>query len=84
MPKEFSTGIGFWGSGRETCFVLFEGELYMLDSGMAGLKHVAPGASRFMAFGRSIIGDALLNSRFAAVGVAGPALINPVQAYALI
>jgi hypothetical protein len=81
VPKEFSTGMGFWGSGRETCFVLFEGELYMLDSGIAGLEHVAPGASRFMAFGRGLI--ALLNGRFAAVGVAGPASINPVQTYAL-
>ena len=74
--------MGFWGSGRETCFVLFEGELYILDSGMAGLEHVAPGASKFMAFGRGLIGDALLYGRFAAVGVAGPASINTVQTYA--
>lgn len=79
MPKEPSRGIDFWGSGSETCFVLFEGDLCMLGPGMAAL-----GTSRFMGFGRDLVGDALLKGRSEAVGVAGAVSINPVQAYALV
>ena len=56
----------------------------MLDPGMAGLEHVAPGTSRFMGFGRDLAGDALLKGRSETVGVAGVVSINSVQVYALV
>ena len=55
----------------------------MLNSGIASLEHVTPGTSISIAFGRDLVGDALLNGRFAAVGVAELASISPVQTYAL-
>lgn len=71
--------MDFWGSGSETCFVLFEGDLCMLNPGLAAL-----GTSRFMGFGRDLVGDVLLKGRSEAVGVARAVLINPVQAYVLV
>ena len=71
--------MDFLGSGSETYFFLFEGDLYMLNPGLAAL-----GTSRFMGFGRDLVGDVLLKGRSEAVGVAGAVSINPVQAYVLV